>query len=817
MGRLPAKTAVAALTTRLACFPGLAYSPLVARNPPRPEVLPVFKKVATRIVFSLLVVGACAFVSGCLSGGPSYLPYLLTGGAELRTHSKPIGPGYFADFDPNAYRIEMRPGVCTAPVRGTQVFIATVYDRQGVPRRARRVEWMVEGVGSIIEVDESGFTQGRGMKVDNKFAYSQTDYFEHSLNKGGDEFTIGPGQTWCVVSGAIEGETVVTAYAPAVADWSRNRAYSRIQWTEAGLIFPAPVTARAGGELSLTTRVQKAGGLAEGYRVRYKIADGPAAALTARGGPVDDVTEATTTVNEEGFARVTITQPLPSAGKTRVDIEIVKPNPDDPTKFTVVSKGETTVTWQETEIGVKVSAPRTLALNQEAMVRYELNDVGKVGTSDITLTARVPEGMDLIRTEPRAVVDGDTLIWTIAAATKNKPVQAIYRPARIGSATLSAEVRTKDGVSGRGSTSVRVMESKLTLQLEGPKSGTVGEALPFQIRITNEGQTTVERVRVQARFDDGLETASKAKTFDETIPSLAVGQSRTLPLPLSAKKSGKLTIEAGAAGKDNLEAVPQTATIDIQEAALGVTAVGPPRGFIGEEVIWQLVIRNTGEVPVEKLVVKATLPPEVRFVKATDGGKGIGQQVVWDLGSAPGRQERTIAITVRCEKAAAKATLSANVSGTPSVSLIKPTTLGRPATTSIEIVGVPALQMSLTDSNDPVGIGQRTTYTIRVKNAGTMAATKIEVGAEVPGLMRPVRATGPGAQGKIEGQKVTFPMLATLAPNAEATFVIEVEGLVPGEARFRAEAKSPALKQPIRAEEPTRVLGGPTRTGGGDF
>jgi len=782
----------------------------------------VFKKACTRIVSSLLIVGACAFVSGCLSGGPSYFPYLLPGGAEVRTHSKPVGPGYFGDFDPNAHRIEMRPGMCTAPVRGTQVFIATVYDRHGVPRRARRVEWMIEGVGSIVEVDESGFLHGRGMKVDNKFAYSQTDYLEHCLTKGGDEFTIGPGQTWCVVSGAIEGETVVTAYAPAIADWSKNRAYSRIQWTEAGLIFPAPVTARAGGELSLSTRVQKAGGLPEGYRVRYKISDGPAAALTVRGGPVDDVTEATTMVNEDGYARVMIAQPLPSAGKTRVAIEVVKQNTDDPTKFTVVSKGETTVTWQEAEIGVRVSAPRTLALNQDAMVSYEVSDVGKVGAGEVTLTAKVPEGMNLIRTEPRAVIDGDTLIWTMSAATKNKPVQAIYRPAKIGSATLTAEARTKDGVSGRSSTSVNVTETKLVLKLEGPKTGVVGEALPFQIKITNEGQTTAEKIRVQARFTEGIETASKGTSFDETIASLAAGQSRTLPLPLSAKKSGKLIIEAGATATDNLVAVPQSATIEIQEAALGLTALGPPRGFIGEEVIWQLVVRNTGEVPIEKLVVKAMLPPEVSFVKATDGGKGNGQQVVWDLGSAPARQERTVAITVRCEKISAKATMSASVSGSPSVSLIKPTTLGKPASASIEIVGVPALQMSLTDSNDPVAVGQKTTYTIRVKNAGTMAANNVDVSAEVPTLMRTIRGSGPGAEGKIERpmkapERVTFPRIATLAPNAESTFVIEVEGLVPGEARFRAEAKSPILKQPIRAEEPTRVLGGATRTGGGDF
>jgi len=37
-------------------------------------------------------------------------------------------------------------------------------------RRSRRVEWMIEGPGNIVEVDESGFYPGRGRKIDNTYA-----------------------------------------------------------------------------------------------------------------------------------------------------------------------------------------------------------------------------------------------------------------------------------------------------------------------------------------------------------------------------------------------------------------------------------------------------------------------------------------------------------------------------------------------------------------------------------------------------------------------------------------------------------------------
>lgn len=790
----------------------------------------MLKSLAQRVFVAALAVGVCALVAGCLSGNPSYFPYLIPGGPAVQTHPKPAGPGYFADFDPHACRIEVRPENCTAPVRGTQVFIATVYDGEGIPRRKRRVEWIVEGPGSIVEVDESGWLPGRGMKVDNKYAFSHTDYFEHCITRGtddpSDDFTIGPGQTWCVVTSAVEGQTTVIAYAPAIADWNHNKAYVTVNWVDARLQFPPPVTIRAGGEHTFITKVTKTGDAAPHFRIRYRIIDGPPAALAStRGGPVDSVTEAVTVVGEDGAARVNISQPSPAGGTNRIGIEVIKPNPDDPGKFTVVSTGQTRITWEGPQLGVNIGVSKVVPLDQEVTVTYAVASTGKVGTESVTLNAGVPEGMDLVRTEPRATVDGDLLIWTLPALApgKKQTVQAIYRPRQVGSTTLTADVRTNEGLSSRGSMPVRVTEAKLLLKVDAPKSGVPGESLPFRVTVTNAGDAPAQKVRVQARLDDGLEPANRGGPLEETIDSLGAGQSRTVTLPVSAKRAGKLVFEAGAASEGGLVAIPQTATVDVREATLSVTAHGPPRAYVGQEVTWQLVIRNTGDVSLGNVSVRSTLPQQVRFVKATDGGHLVGGQVIWDLGAAPARQERTVAVTAVCDRLSDRAALTATVSASPvveregvvrTVALAKPVAPERPATAALEIIGIPALQVSVKDADDPVGVGQRTTYTIRVKNAGTLAAAKVELSAEVPSQFKALRASGPGAQGKIDGQRVSFPVLESLSPNAESTFVVEVEAVVPGEARFRAEVRSVLLSQPLRAEEPTRVLGKESRPAG---
>ena len=60
----------------------------------------------------------------------------------------------------------------------------------------------------------------------------------------------------------------------------------------------------------------------------------------------------------------------------------------------------------------------------------------------------------------------------------------------------------------------------------------------------------------------------------------------------------------------------------------------------------------------------------------------------------------------------------------------------------MEIVGVPALQLSVKDTADPVAVGERTTYLVRGENAGTEAAREVEVVADLPAALRPNAGTG---------------------------------------------------------------------------
>ncbi|MPN49043.1 Large cysteine-rich periplasmic protein omcB [bioreactor metagenome] len=70
-----------------------------------------------------------------------------------------------------------------------------------------------------------------------------------------------------------------------------------------------------------------------------------------------------------------------------------------------------------------------------------------------------------------------------------------------------------------------------------------------------------------------------------------------------------------------------------------------------------------------------------------------------------------------------------------------------------------------------------------------------------PREITPVSAQG----GTVEGQTVSFPAVAKLAPKQAVTYTIKAKGANPGDARTKFTLTSAELKAPVIAEESTTV------------
>jgi uncharacterized repeat protein (TIGR01451 family) len=718
----------------------------------------------------------------------------------LPIEAKPRTSSFFSGLDPRAARVDVRPTDVVAPLRAEQVLIASIVDSAGRPLPGRRVEWTLEGSGVIVEVDERGRLLARGGKIDNQRAVGYTEHFERRVvrTNSSSPFTIEPGQSWCVVAGTADGDTHVTAYAPEIANAAGNRAIVVQHWGEADWKAPPPSAGRPGTDQFLSASVFRRDDRQPlaGYAVRYRILDGPAAVFL----PVQ-TTETVVVSNATGVAPVVVSQTAPQVGRTRIGFEVLGKS------GVVIGHGETFADWQKPDVSLSAALPLTATTGQETPCTLVVNNAGPVDARLLTIRTTIPEGCKFVRSEPQAYQQGQELIWTLGAVAgrSRRSLQAVFQPDRPGTITTQANMTTEDGQHDNKTAVCAVSlppMPKLKVTPTGPETGLVGAPVAYQVTVQNEGTAPATNVTLKAAFDGGLEYADGQTKAETSVGTLAAGESRTVSLPARAKHVGDARMSVTAFGDGGLTA-PAERSMKVHDARLTLQVIGPKHGYVGQPTVWTLKISNVGDEGVTQATVSDILPPELVFVEATEGGRLQGREVVWQVGDLAPNQQKLLQLTTASPRPTPQtlntATAVARASGGQAMADVRVQ-----ADASIAVLGLPAYKMTVEDHDDPVAVGGRTAYRIRVTNTGSLPGDRVQVTAAVPAQMRVLTAYGPTAY-RVEAGRVLFAPVASLAPGQTLTYMVEVGALKPGEARFRAELTTGTMREPLVKEESTNV------------
>ena len=386
------------------------------------------------------------------------------------------------------------------------MLVGAVLDKDGQPRRSRRVEWVVDGPGNIIEVDESGFFAGRGYKVDNKYAVSYTNYLPRTITRGntdpGNDVIVSAGQTFCRLSCAVPGETVVTAYAPEVFDWNNGLVTVKILWGDGRFRFPPPAVTRCGSEYTLTTSINGNANSPDtttsGFRVRYRLIDGPPAILATRtaagvvtGTSASGAQEVEAALDANGTAAVQLVEREKRTGKTRVAVEVLKPADNGGPQEVVVARRDTVIEWADPKVQLSVSAPKVASLNGTYPVAIALENESGADCQDAQVKVTLSDGATLAHSDPpplRQDANGALLFAVPPVAGKSsQKVTLEVKPARLGQVTVIADAVTKDGMQASNKATSRIDQGRLQLVVQSPPGALAGEPIPFRVAVTNGG------------------------------------------------------------------------------------------------------------------------------------------------------------------------------------------------------------------------------------------------------------------------------------------------------------------------------------------
>ncbi|WP_211226888.1 DUF7507 domain-containing protein [Amycolatopsis benzoatilytica] len=296
-----------------------------------------------------------------------------------------------------------------------------------------------------------------------------------------------------------------------------------------------------------------------------------------------------------------------------------------------------------------------------------------------------------------------------------------------------------DQLSASASSRVDVLRPAVTLKQQVDKPAyRVGDQVTFALKTTNSGDVPLHDVAIA---DPGVPSCARV------LGTLAPGQTvvstctATAPLPNGAS--------ATVRGSDPLgKVVDATADVPVPviAPALSVSKTPvPPVVHGGDKVTWNVMVRNTGDSPVDQLTV------------ADDGTPACSRPI----GRLAPDAEQTYSCTANPDSTT---TNTVTVAGTD--------LSGRPVTakSSATVTVIhPALAVTAVSSPRQVREGDRVTFTVTVRNAGDVPLDAVAVADDrVPGC---VRTFGTMVPGDVQTYKCE-----QLAPAEDATNTVVATG-----------------------------------------
>ena len=441
-------------------------------------------------------------------------------------------------------------------------------------------------------------------------------------------------------------------------------------------------------------------------------------------------------------------------------------------------------------VRLEKSAPDMVAINTPYDYNYTV--VAKDKVKKVVVKETIPAGTVYVSSEPEADVSGSDVTWTLYNLQKGDKValKLTVKPTQVADLSNCATIVAYP----EACTTTQVGAPKLAITKTTPNEQVLlGTGVPWNITISNVGNFCAYDVVLTDTLPSGITHESGDKVLKADIGTLAPGESRDVTVNTTAAATGE-QCNTAVASSSNAASVEDDACVVVVEAGLEVVKEGTPMKFVGKKASYQITVTNTGDVPLSDVVVTDTVPAQNKLL-AANGAQINGNTAVWTT-SLGGGESKSFEVTVLglqggtyCNQVSA-ASAQYGLSGSDDA--------------CTEWRGYPALLIEVIDTEDPLLVGERTTYVIQITNQGTARDTNVGLEVQLPAQLKVVSAAG-DTNGTISGNNVSFAPYPVLAAKEIIEFRVVAEAVSEGDARFKAQMKSDLLKTPVPEEEATQV------------
>ncbi|MFH0770726.1 MAG: Ig-like domain-containing protein, partial [Candidatus Peregrinibacteria bacterium] len=339
--------------------------------------------------------------------------------------------------------------------------------------------------------------------------------------------------------------------------------------------------------------------------------------------------------------------------------------------------GSGRITW--TNLSINASSAKTLTLQAQ-------------------VTMDAPNGFILTNTGTVAGVKG----------TDTTTVQSSQQQADL-SITKTGAVTVQPG---------GVIVYTLTVTNNGPAAATtpvVADVLPAGLTF-NQSQSTAGCVQ------NGAGTSVLCNNF-----TLAAGQSKVLTIAMNVPSTALCNATIQNTATISSIADPNAANNTSQTVQTTVQCGNPVftisktdnRTTVqpGESLTYTITVNNTSAINATNVTVTDTLPPTVTLLSAS-GATVSGQVITWTGLSIPAQTYKALTVQAKVNSATVDGVVLTNIANVGTVTTQDQTTVKTATGTNVTV--------TLSDSQDPVEPCGYFTYSVRVTNLNTIAATGVQ-------------------------------------------------------------------------------------------
>lgn len=457
--------------------------------------------------------------------------------------------------------------------------------------------------------------------------------------------------------------------------------------------------------------------------------------------------------------------------------------------------GERILEGQQTPgLTIQKLAPPEVQIGKKCTFAVRVQNNSQRTAHNVKIIDEVPLGTQLIGTAPKANVSGAQVVWELGTMSvgEEKIVEMELMPTDEGEVGSVATVTFSTQTSAKARSTRPQLELRLTSTTPRVM---IGERQVVQIEVTNPGTGDATGVVLLETIPPGV-SHEAGPTLEYPVGTLRPKETRKMELILQADAAGLVDNVMTAHADANLQ-VQAACQFEVIAPALKVTVDGPQKRYLERPATYTVTVDNPGTAAAREVQLVTKLPPGLKFVSANNMGEydAATHSVYWSLPELPADQHGTVELTALPVEQGDQTLQFATRAAQGLEDRIE-------AHTTVE--GIVALSFEVQDVEDAIEVGGQTAYEIRVVNQGSKAATNVQVVALMPAGLRAQAGQG-DSRFTVQGEKLIFAPLPSLAPKADATFRLRVQGIRPGDQRVTVQVTTDEVREPITQVESTQV------------